>query len=239
MKPADFSDLEQTEKFWAKICFEGAYKPKGRYQVYRELVTERMLDTLKNISPVARSLLSEKEWWVLFWAFLKKAPPKSEILRQLAGEFSAYLKARRHPLAKKYPYLGELLEYEYLEIEMRFAPEDEARTPAGKLRLNPAHALASYRWPVHFISENFRESKKMPRGLYHLLLWRDPQTLEVKFMEVNGLIAALLRRLKRGPQAALTLLKAVAKEQGIAADAGYLAEGRALLQSLREKRILV
>ncbi|HKY64250.1 MAG TPA: putative DNA-binding domain-containing protein [bacterium] len=236
---ADFPHLEQTEKFWAKICFDGSYRPKGRYRVYRELVSERMLDTLKNISPVARSLLSEKEWWALLWAFLKKAPPKSEILRELAGEFSGYLKARRHPLAKKYPYLGELLEYEYLEIEMRFAPEDEGRTPAGKFRLNPAHALASYRWPVHFISEDFRDPKKMPRGYYHLLLWRDPQSLEVKFMEVNGLIAALLRRLEKGPQAAGTLLKAVAKEQAIPADAGYLAEGQALLQSLRAKRILI
>ena len=235
----DFPRLEQTEKFWAKLCFDGSYKPRGRYRVYRELVSERMLDTLKNISPVARSLLSEKEWSALLWDFLKKEPPQSEILRDLAGEFSRYLKTRRHPLFKKYPYLGELLEYEYLEIEMRFAPEDEARTPAGKWRINPAHALASYRWPVHFIGEDFRDAKKMPRGEYHLLLWRDPQSLEVKFMEVNALVAGLLRRLEKGPRAATPLLKAVAKEQAIAATADYLAEGRGLLQSLREKRILV
>lgn len=235
----DFPRLEQTEKFWAKICFDGGYKPKGRYQVYRELVTERMLDTLKNISPVARGLLSDKEWWSLLWAFLKKSPPKSEILRELAGEFSQFLKTRRHPLFKKYPYLGELLEYEYLEIEMRFAPEDRAKTPAGKVRINPAHLLKTYVWPVHFIGENFRDPKKMPRGEYHLLLWRDPESLDVKFMEVNGLVASLLRGLEKGPKAALPLLKAVAKAQGIGIGPEYLAEGRSLLQSLMEKRILV
>lgn len=235
----DFPRLDQTEKFWAKICFDGAFKPQGRYRVYRELVSERMLDTLKNISPVARSLLSDKEWWALLWDYLKKSPPKSEILRELAGEFAAHLKSRRHPLFKKYPYLGELLEYEYLEIEMRFAPEDGGRTPPGKWRINPAHALAAYRWPVHFIGVDFRDPKKMPRGEYHLLLWRDPQGLEVKFMEVNALVASLLRRLEKGPRAADPLLKAVAKEQGLAANSEYLAEGRVLLQSLREKRILI
>jgi hypothetical protein len=235
----EYQKLEQTEKFWAKLCFDGNFKPKGRYQVYRELVSERMVDALKNISPVARSLLSDKEWWILLWDFLKKAPPKSEILRELAWEFSQHLKDSRHPLFAKYPYLGELLEYEYLEIEMRFAMEDEARTPAGKLRINPAHALRDYRWPVHFIGEKFRDAKKMPRGDYHLLLWREPESLDVKFMEVNGLVAGLLRRLEKAPRAALPVLKAAAKEQGIAVGPEYLAEGQALLRSLKEKGILV
>lgn len=235
----DFPRLEQTEKFWAKLCFDGAYKPQGRYQVYRELVTERMVDTLKNISPVARGLLSDDEWWTLLWAYLKKSPPQSVILRELAGEFSRYLKTQRHPLSKKFPYLGELLEYEYLEIEMRFAPEDGAKTPAGKLRINPAHVLKTYSWPVHFIGEEFRDPKKMPRGEYHLLLWRDPESLDVKFMEVNGLVAELLSLLGQGPRAASTLLKAAAKQVGIAASPEYLTEGRSLIQSLMEKRILV
>src|SRR5262249_50192580 len=120
--------LQQTEGFWAKLCFDRSFKPKGRYGVYRELVTERMVEVVKNVSPVARSLLREAEWWTLPWDFLKPAPPKSEILRELPLELAQYSKTNRHPLAQKYPFLGELLEYEYLEIQMRFAPEDAGKT---------------------------------------------------------------------------------------------------------------
>jgi len=231
--------LRQSENFWAKICFDGGYRPKGRYQVYRELVTERMVQTVQNISPVARSLLSEKEWWRLLWAFLKKNPPQSEILRELAWELAQFCKSRPHPLKKKYPYLGELLEYEYLEIAMRFAPEGSGKAARGELRLNPAHVLAEYRWPVHFIREDFRDPKKLPQGRYHLLLWREPESLEVKFMEVNPLVAALIRRLERGPAKPEALLRAVARQNGLKAGPEFLAEGRALLQDLRAKQILL
>lgn len=231
--------LRQSEHFWGKICFDGGYRPKGRYQVYRELVTERMVQTVQNISPVARAILSEKEWWQILWAFLKKSRPQSEILRELAWELSQFLKAKPHPLKKKYPYLGELLEYEYLEIAMRFAPEDSGKALRGKLRLNPAHALADYRWPVHFISEDFRDPKKLPQGRYHLLLWREPETLEVKFMEVNPLVAALIRRLEKAPAKPEAALRAVARQSGLKADAEFLAEGRALLEALRARQILL
>ncbi|MFO1462513.1 MAG: putative DNA-binding domain-containing protein [bacterium] len=231
--------LRQSEAFWAAICFDGKFKPKGRYQVYRELVTERLMQTLQNISPVARALLSEREWWRLLWDYLKNSPPKSEILRELAWELSQYLKSHRHPLQKKYPYLGELLEYEYLEIAMRFAPEDQGKAQRGKLRLNPAHVLATYCWPVHFISEEFRDPKKLPQGEYHLLLWREPDSLEVKFMELNSLVVALVRRLERGPCSPDALLKSVAKAHAIKPDAEYLKEGRALLADLGVKKILL
>src|SRR5204862_2626431 len=120
----------------------------------------------------------------------------------------------------------------YLEIAMRFAPEDRGKTERGKLRLNPAHVLATYVWPVHFISEEFKDPKRMPRGQYRLLLWREPDTLEVKFMEVNSLVASLIQRLKRKQEKAAALLPALAKANGLMASPEFLSEGRALLADL-------
>ena len=236
MKP---ETLQETENFWAKICFDGKFRPKGRYQVYRELVTERLVQTLQNISPVARAFLTEEEWWKILWDFLKKAKLNSEILREAAWELSQYLKTRPHPLKKKYPYLGELLEYEYLEIAMRFAPEDEGKTERGKLRLNPAHVLATYAWPVHFISEEFKDPKRIPRGQYHLLLWREPDTLEVKFMEVNPLVASLIQKLERKQAKPAELLTALAKANDLKASPEFISEGRALLADLAAKKLFV
>ncbi len=52
--------------FGGKICFDGGYRPKGRFQVYR-LVTNAWSNRAEHL-PSRRSLLSEKRWWQLLWA---------------------------------------------------------------------------------------------------------------------------------------------------------------------------
>src|SRR4051812_24088362 len=91
--------LQETENLWKKICFDASFKTRGRYQVYRELVFERMFEVLMNICPVARSILSKKEWTQVVWDFLRHAPPQSVILRQLPWELAQYLKSHIHPLS--------------------------------------------------------------------------------------------------------------------------------------------
>ena len=235
----NLATLNQVEQYWSRLCFDRNFKAKGRIKVYREMVYDRFLETVKNISPVARSFLSDAEWEKMLWDYLEHSPPAFEVLRDLPLELSRYLKKVRHPLQKKYPFLGELLEYEYLEIAMRFAAEDAGKTPRGQIRLNPAHVLAEYRWPVHFISEDFRDPKKLPQGRHHLLLWRRPDDLEVKFMEVNPLVASLVRLLEKSPCKPAALLAAVARKNGLKAGADFTKEGRSLLAGLREKKILL
>ncbi|MCE9626137.1 MAG: hypothetical protein K8R69_11930, partial [Deltaproteobacteria bacterium] len=113
------------------------------------------------------------------------------------------------------------------------------KTERGKLRLNPAHVLATYVWPVHFISEEFKDPKQLPRGQYHLLLWREPDTLDVKFMEVNPLVASLIQRLERKQAKPAELLPAIARANALKASPEFLAEGRALLADLAAKKLFV
>jgi len=233
------SDLNQVESFWSKVCFDREFQPQGRFQVYRELVTERFVDVLHSVCPVAKSILSEGEWWDLVWDFLKHQPIQNVILRELPWEVSQYLKSHSHPLQGKYPYLGELIEYEFLELRAVFAPEDTGETPAGKVRLNPAHSLAKYRWPVHFISEELSDPEKIPQGEFHLLIWRDPESLDVEFMELNPLSAALIEILKGESASEKALLEKLAKEQEIPVSQEYLSEGATLIAELREKKILL
>lgn len=231
--------LSQVETFWSQVCFDPDFKPEGRFQTYRELVFEGMLDVLQNICPVARGILSEEEWKQIFWDFLRKAPPQSVVLRRLPFEASQYLKANTHPLSKRYPWLGELMEYEYLEVGLRFAEEDQGSTPDGKIRLNPAHALGIYTWPVHFISEKNYDPNQLPRGEYSLLLWRHPESLEIKFMEINPLVRVLVQILESGPQKPDGLLRSVAQQMELEANSEYLTEGKELLENFSKKGILV
>jgi len=233
------SSLQEVEAFWEKVCFDPNFQPEGRYQTYRELVFEGMLDVLQSVCPVARGILSDEEWKEILWNFLQNSPPKSVVIRELPYEASQYLKSQEHPFFEKYPWLGELMEYEYLEVQVRLAPEDEAKTPEGQLRLNPAYALGEYTWPVHFISEDRFDPKDLPRSDFYLFLWREPKELEVKFMEVNPLVAELIRQLRKGPQEPEKLLLAVAQKMGIEVSEEYLSEGKGLLTNFIGEGILL
>lgn len=233
------STLRESETFWSQVCFDRNYRPEGRYQVYRELVTERMFDVLKSVCPVAYGILGDDRLWDLLWDYLRDDPPQCEILRELPRLVSAYLRRGKHPLLAEFPYLGELMEYEFLEVRMIFFPEESGdEAEEGKLRLNPAHVLADYEWPVHFIGEEFSDAAKIPRGRFHLLLWREPKSLEVEFMEVNPLVASLIRRLETGDGKPADLLADLAAEHGISDSDEFAAEGSALLEELRQKGIL-
>lgn len=233
------TSLQEVESLWEKVCFDPEFQPEGRYKAYRGLVFEGMLEVLQNICPVARGILSEEEWGVVFWDFLKKSPPNSVVIRQLPYEASQYLRTHDHPLSEKYPWLGELMEYEYLEIGVRFSPEDREEVPPGLLKLNPAHALGEYTWPVHFISEDNFSPDKLPRGEFFLFLWREPETLEVEFMEVNPLVAGLLRQWVEGPRELDSLLKEVAEEGGLDATEEYLREGRRMVEGFIKQGIVL
>jgi hypothetical protein len=230
--------LAEVEAFWEKVCFDPQYQPEGRFQTYRDLVFEGMFEVIQSICPVIRSILSDEELKKLFWDFLLSSPPQSPVLRRLPWELSQFLQNGNHPLLKKYPWLGELMEYEYLEIQVRFAEEDEGPVPAGRVRLNHAHALGKYTWPVHFISEQHHDMKKLPRGNYYLFLWRDPKTFEVRFLESNALVAAMVKKLRSGSQDPEKLLHAIAKEVGIPVSDEYLREGHALIQDFIAQGLL-
>ncbi len=231
-------ELIKSEKLWGNICFNPKYHPKGRYKTYRELVFSRMVEVVKNICPVGREIITDSEWEKVIWDFLKNSAPKSPILRELPLEVAKYLQTHAHSLSKKYPYLGELIEYEYLEIQMRFAPDDVEKTTRGKIRINPAHVLATYRWPVHFISKEFHTTKKLPQGEYNLLLWRDPDSLEVLFMEVNHLVVSLIKILEKEPHKKDLLLKKIAKQHRISFNQEFAQEGMQLLEDLKTKKLL-
>lgn len=230
--------LGEVEAFWERVCFDPQYIPTGRFKTYRDLVFEGMIEVVQNICPVIHSILSEAELKKLFWDFLLASPPQSPVLRELPWEVSQFLRNHPYPLLEKYPWLGELMEYEYLEIQVRFAEEREDKSPTGTVSLNPAHALGEYTWPVHFISRENHDPARLPRGNFFLLLWRDPISLEVKFMEVNLLVAAMLKILANGPQSPEALLEAIAKEVGIPRSDEYLQEGRELIQNFISQGIL-
>ncbi|MCB1215104.1 MAG: putative DNA-binding domain-containing protein [Deltaproteobacteria bacterium] len=234
------NDLKSVEDFWYQVCFNPQFKPEGRFSVYRDLTFNCMGEVLENICPVTRSLFKKDQWEALLWEYLSQSPPRLAILRELPGEAAAFFKKGKFTLKEDYPYLGELMEYEYAEVKVRFAPEDEEKTPPDKIRLNPAHFLGNYRWPVHFISSSLYQKQKLPEGSYHLLLWRHPHSLKIEFMEVSPLVKALIGLLSN-PQRPEVLLETLAKDLKLSKKdkEPFLEQGKALIETWKQKALLV
>lgn len=103
------------------------------------------------------------------------------------------------------PYLNDLVDFEWLEIEICMMPDIPRQT--GKvLQLNPESRLVSYRYPVF-------EKKTLPRpmqkGEYFLLAFRHPETGQAHFITLSLFYKCVLELIQQQPlsgQDALTLV---------------------------------
>ncbi|QQR81813.1 MAG: putative DNA-binding domain-containing protein [Deltaproteobacteria bacterium] len=183
------------------------YAPE-RFQTYRNHISYGILGGIASCFPVLKSLISEKEWNDLLNNFYLKRLTKSPIARHVFGEFSYYLQKKyRGPLLKKFPYLRELAEYEYLDLKLFFEKEfsheeklkgilNLPKNPKSLLKLkpllNPHLEARLYHWPVHLICKNYSTPAKVKKGSYGLVIYRDPETLKVRFVEANETMLKLI-----------------------------------------------
>lgn len=184
--------------------------PLERFQTYRNHISYGILGGIASCFPVIKSLVSETEWAELLNNFYLKRLTRSPIARQVFGEFSQYLQKYRGPLLKKFPYIRELAEYEYLDLKIFFEKDTCQKTDLRqKLPSNPhdillwkpvlnSHiATRLYRWPVHQICKDYYKPSQVKKGRYGLIVYRDPATLKARFIEANDLMIKLVESLRR------------------------------------------
>jgi len=144
----------------ARYCRTGKYKaiPGVREQHvghYRRLVYNVVDDMLQGAYPLTHHLLAAREWKALVQDFFSHHPCQSPQVWYMPKELYHYMSQKEHKLFKKYPFLQELLWFEWLEVEL-FMMEDRpaAYTTIGKLDtdalvLNPELHLQHFIYPVH------------------------------------------------------------------------------------------
>lgn len=160
----------------------------------------RILDCLKEDFPSVLKVVGKSRFHNLITDYLLKHPPRHWSLRYVGDRLSAFI--RQHVIRKKYPFLGELAEMEWLLIEA-FDAADE--TPLNKealkninpprwgeipLALHPSVHMRTFRWPVD------RIGKKMKREKTDLVLWR--QGFKICYQRIKKEEREMLRTLRKG-----------------------------------------
>ena len=214
-----------------------------RLGIYRELLFNNIESLLGGNFPVIRSLLGNARWLELVRDFYRDHRSQTPLFPEIAREFLRYLESlpQLDP-----PFLGELAHYEWVELALQISEariDDDAHDAESDLLedapvLSPLAWPLAYRWPVHHLGPEFQPD--MPPEAPTLLLLRREADGNVRFSELSPLAFRLLTRLGEQPQlSGREQLQALAAEAGVAADAGFIAQGRQLLEQLRASGVLL
>lgn len=224
----------------------GAPRPPGaparRMKVYQDLLFNNLEGFLLACYPITRQLLGARAWKRTLRAYFAGHRAHSPLFRDIPREFLDWIEPRAGDLFPDMPYLAEFMHYEWLELAVLIDPEEadpaaidpDGDPLEGRPSLQPAHRIASYRYPVHRIGPRYRPAAPEPQGY---VLYRDAAD-EVRFERLNPLTARLLEILDQERPSGRQALARLAQESGLAPETLFPA-GAALLRDMREKGLLL
>lgn len=209
----------------ASYCRTGEYTPiKGvrssNVQHYRRLVYNVVDDSLQSAYPLTYNFLEETAWDDLVQRFFSEHSCQSPQVWYMPKELYEYMTAVQHPLLEKYPFLQELLWFEWLEVQL-FMMEDHpaeyrshGQLEQDKLVLNPEHHLELFHFPIHIKPAD--QISEADQGHYFLALHREPESGEVAFTALSPAFVSMLETLAEGPATMDTLIANACTTLGIA-----------------------
>ena len=172
-----------------------------RLLTYRALVRFALTDAIPDCFPISKVLLEREDLWQpCVDAFLDARRIQSPYYRHIHPHFVEWL-AESGWGADRFPFLLSLAHFEYLELEVLRAPEDEADpglasapSPGARARFSASARNLAYPWRVDEATE---EDPVPPEGLALLFCHR---LSDGRFQQqtLDGPHSALVTRLQEG-----------------------------------------
>lgn len=176
---------------------------QARAQIYRGLIYNIIENSLVNAFPIAHAELSQVEWQLLVNDFLREHKAKSALLWLMPKEFKEFVKRMGYAQKIKKPYLDNLLEFEWLEIEVYMMPDQprpnfklHGNSNSDLIIVNPEFKTLQLEYPVY---KRLKSEFYQTPARYDLVCFRHPETMKVCFVEVSEIFVSILERLKSGP----------------------------------------
>ena len=208
------SQTEEYQRIMAEFALIGANnkitESNKRLEVYHDLISSGIEDALARAYPLTKKLLSAKGpqnisiWELLINEYKTlKNLPFPELWKMPKG-FKQYVKSSDFSFKSDFPFIDDLLAFEWEEIEIYMMPDKnhyslnhQASFFSDKFAVNLEHSLLELTYPV-FKPINHQELKRF-EGQYHLLTYRHPKNLNVNFLEVSPIICQILNDLTLTP----------------------------------------
>lgn len=193
---------KKNQSKFAAFCRTGEMEPiagtiPGRMERYRLMILGTVDDTLRAAYPLCFELLGEEVWESLVHRFFEVHSCKSWQVWKLPSEFPPFLRKNEPSFFAQYPHLDNLLEFEWVEIELFMMEDMEIPEPSqGKflsdsiIRFTPEYSILSFDYPVHL--KHPSNISKADKGEYFVLGHRNPESGAVLFTGLSVLWAGLI-----------------------------------------------
>ena len=204
----------------AQVCRDGKITPipgvtEESAQVYRDLVRNGIEDTLRRAYPIAHAYLHRIEstainasslslWNTLVDRFIAEGNLQTPELWRMPENFLEFIIDQKSAETYNLPYLEDLLEFEWSEIELFMMPDRidpllyrTKKEGEGLIIPTPEFDLLNLKYPVFRINP---EELPKEEGQFFLLVFRHPLTRLVRFIELSPLVALVIESLTFSPQ---------------------------------------
>lgn len=188
----------------AQYCRTGETEPipgakQDRLKEYRQLVYSVINNTFEQAYPITYQFVKEEEWELMITSFIKEHACHENQVWKLPLEFCEYAKEKDFQGSLGYPFLNELLYFEWLEIEVHTMPDmpvlpykKEGSFEKNSIVLNPEHKMILLSYPVHLMPVQEAINNK---GNYIALIFREQESGKVQFMNISALHAYFIESL--------------------------------------------
>jgi len=173
-----------------------------RADIYRYLFINNIDSFLSDNFPVLKQIITADRWQTLVQDFFSFHRCKTPYFAEIPQEFIHFLQTERlqsQQAASDFPFLAELAHYEWVELALSIAEDDEPNQQNLSDPLNLILRTASttwplvYQYPVHQISPDFIPEKE-PEQPSYLTVYRSVDD-DVRFLETNPITHCLLEKL--------------------------------------------
>ncbi|WP_151981077.1 HvfC family RiPP maturation protein [Acinetobacter guerrae] len=179
-----------------------------RMQVYRDLLFNNICSFINLVYPVAQALLPQQQWQTLLEEFFCKAQCQSPFYNDISLQFREYLENQQYSVLQQYPWLLELLHYEWLELYLDTVEiEPIVFTQDQDWQLTTTVWVLVYQYPVHqwTTTMTIDQIEIKPNAL---MVWRNADDM-VCTETLSPLFAMLIEQMTKQPFSDLELSRLI------------------------------
>lgn len=215
-----------------------------RLLVYRALVHNRLIGAIREFVPRTAARRGREPLRSDFAAFMVQQAPTSPYLRDVPGEFVAWIRPRWRDDPDVPPWLADLATHELLEMDVRNDPRG-GEPPTGRdialdrpLSFDGTARLLHYDFAVQRLPRAEDDRTEPTRERSDLLVFRDTRN-KVRYLELTAWAAVVLAELLGARKPVAEGLHHAAAAIGEPLDDDKLAKSAVLFGELLEAGVLL
>jgi hypothetical protein len=176
---------------------------------YRRLIYNIINDAIESAYPITRSIVSDENWKYMIDCYVTEHPCSNPQLFKMPGEFIDFAQSKAFAETIKLPYLYDLLNFEWIEVEVHSMPDvpEQIFSLEGDfiretLVFTPYFELLQLEYPIHQLKTTDITKQK---GNYFMLVYREDNGT-VQYLELNLLTHHLVKSMHQHGASLLEVL---------------------------------